>query len=286
MTVSQMPCTFLGIGAQKCASSWVHDILADHPEVAVPKTKEVDFFSYRFEYGFRWYESHWADRPDAQSTGEVSPSYFHEPGVVERARSYRPDLKVVVSLRDPVERALSQHRHLVRLGRVPGHDLSFESALTTNPTYIDQGRYFTHLSRWIQAFGVRNVHVMLMDDIRRDPADVARGLYRFLGISERHRSRALRHVSNESFVPRHQMLERAVGGLRVGMERIGAGTAWRLFGQTGARTVYRKLNRLPSAAVIPPPSAKTLAQLRSELASEMNLLGELLNRDIGHWSDR
>ena len=48
----------IGIGAQKCASSWVHSVLGAHPQIAVSEPKEVDFFSYHFDRGYRWYEGH------------------------------------------------------------------------------------------------------------------------------------------------------------------------------------------------------------------------------------
>jgi hypothetical protein len=48
--------TYVGIGAQKCASTWLHRILAEHPQVTVPEIKEVDFFSYHFDHGYQWYE--------------------------------------------------------------------------------------------------------------------------------------------------------------------------------------------------------------------------------------
>ena len=50
--------TFLGIGAQKCASSWIRNVLHDHPEVFVSHPREVDFFSYHYNRGYTWYERH------------------------------------------------------------------------------------------------------------------------------------------------------------------------------------------------------------------------------------
>ena len=48
--------SYIGIGAQKCASTWLHRILAEHPDVSVPEVKELDFFSYRYDHGYQWYE--------------------------------------------------------------------------------------------------------------------------------------------------------------------------------------------------------------------------------------
>ena len=145
--------TYVGIGAQKCASTWLHRILAEHPQVAVPEAKEVDFFSWRFDHGYQWYERQFATGPEtAVARGEISPSYFAEPAVPARIARYAPEVRVLLSLRDPVQRALSNHRHEVREGHLTGPDLSFEAGLANNPMYVEQGLYATHLRQWLHHF--------------------------------------------------------------------------------------------------------------------------------------
>ena len=278
-----MKVSFLGIGAQKCASTWISEVLADHPEVAMPDSEPLDFFSYRFENGYRWYERQFPAHQSSRHFGEMSQSYFHEPAVVDRVWDYAPDLKIIVSLRDPVERALSQHRHLVRLGIVANEDLRFEACLQTNPTYVDQGRYFTHLSRWFDRFGADRVLVVLMEDVIADPEKVASRLYRFLGVNQDHRPAGLNRVSNASYVTRYSQLERLVRGLSGRIESIGGGKAWNALAATGLRSAYRKFNRRPSESVIPPPLQNTIEQLRATFSPEVAALSRLINRDLSHW---
>lgn len=274
---------FIGIGAQKCASSWMHDILADHPQVGVPATKELDFFSHRHEFGYRWYEGQFPHSAALRMRGEISPSYFHEPAATARAQDYDRSMRILVSLRDPVERALSQHRHLARLGLLPPDDLTFETALANNPTYVDQGRYFAHLSRWIDTFGPERVHVVLMEDIRQDPAAVARHLYQFLGVDDTHQPAALRETSNPSYVPRSRALELSVRLVRGGIQRLGLGGAWKRVGDSGLRGAYRSLNRRRSEDVLPPPAPTTLDELRERMAPDLEKLSRLIRRDLSTW---
>jgi Sulfotransferase family len=281
-----MRISFIGIGAQKCASSWVHDILADHPEVAVPRLKEVDFFSNHFENGYRWYENKLVPRPGAIVAGENSPSYMHEPAVPERVFGYRPDMKIIVSLRDPVERVLSQHRHMVGLGRIPSADLTLETALATNPTYIDQSLYHRHLRRWTDRFGLERVHVIFMEDIRADDAAVARDLYGFLGIRTDHIPALLGQVKNPSHVPRNQALEERIRWLRRSAIEAGAAPAWRWLGNIGLRRLYRTVNPVATSGVIPAPSPETLQKLREGFADDVAQLSQLLHRDLTTWLPR
>lgn len=275
--------TFIGIGAQKCASSWLYDILADHPEAALSEKKELDFFSYHYENGYAWYEQQFPENPDAKAVGEISPSYFNEASVPERARLYSPNLRILLSLRDPVERALSQHRHLIRIGSVSGPDFQFETALADNPSYIDQGRYATHLSHWLASFPKSQVHVVLMEDIRKNPEETARKVYEFLGVSPDHRSAALNEKSNPSYVVRSRIMDAAIRRLRKAARQMGLSRIWQALGDSGLRNFYRGVNRKSSDAVVPPVQAETIGVLRARFSDEITRLEQLLGRDLASW---
>jgi len=278
-----MKLTFIGIGAQKCASSWLFDILADHPEAALSEKKELDFFSYHYENGYAWYEQQFPGTPGARAVGEISPSYFNEASVPERAKLYSPDLRILLSLRDPIERALSQHRHLIRIGMVAGPDYRFETALADNPSYIEQGLYATHLSRWLASFPKSQVHVVLMDDIKKNPEETARKVYEFLGIASDHRSVALYEKSNPSYVVRSRGMDKAIRFLRKTTRQLGLGRIWQVLGNSGLRKVYRGINRKPSEAVVPPVPAETLDKLRAIFSGEVGNLEQLLGRNLESW---
>jgi len=275
--------SFIGIGAQKCASTWIYDILHDHPQVRLSGHKELDFFSYRFERGFQWYSRQFGQPDAAKAVGEISPSYFHEPMAPRRLRRHLPETRIILSLRDPVERALSQHRHAVRVGDVTGEDLSFESALRTNPTYLEQGRYATHLARWLACFPRQQMLVLFFEDILREPQRVAWRVYRFLGVDTAHRSLSLGQSSNVSHVLPYRTLEKARKALRSGAGSIGLERLWECAARLGARRLYHKLNRRPSEEAIPRVEQATVNELRAFFHDEMVRLERLTGRDLGNW---
>jgi hypothetical protein len=199
--------TFIGIGAQKCASSWLYYILQDHPEVCLSEKKELDFFSFHYDNGYQWYESHFSSSRPVKAVGEISPSYFHDYRAPSRAALYDPDLKVILSLREPVERAFSHHKHLVKLGFFNGPDFSFEAGMKLNPMYVEQGLYATHLAHWLESFDQQQVLVIFMDDIKKDASAVVREVYGFLGIDKGHTPAALHDKSNPSYVVRNRALD-------------------------------------------------------------------------------
>jgi hypothetical protein len=272
--------TFIGIGAQKCASTWIYQILRDHPRIGVSEHKEIDFFSYRFDAGYQWYERRFEHCSGRPAFGEVSPSYFHEPAVPGRVAAYAPDAKIIVSLRDPVERALSNHRHEVRLGRFSGPDMSFEAGLANNPGYEEQGRYATHLGRWLECFDRDRILVLFHEDIERSPMDAAARVYEFLGVDPGHVPASLAERPNRSHATRYGWLTALKDGV---YQRPWLRSAWGLGVTMGLRSVYRTANVLPSERVIPPPGREVLATLRARLAPEIRGLSALTGRPLDHW---
>jgi hypothetical protein len=279
----QLRPTYVGIGAQKCASSWLHNILAEHPEVAVPEVKELDFFSYRYDHGYQWYERCFRNAKPARARGEISPSYFCEPAAPERVARYLPAAKILLSLRDPVERALSNHRHEVRVGHLTGPDLSFETGWKNNPMYVEQGRYATHLKRWLQHFDRSNILVVLMEDIEEDPRAVSSAVYRFLGVDDQYLPAGLTSRYNRSFASRWSLLG-SVKDTVYGATRLpGLRWLWDAAARTGLRSLYRGINTVPSSSVIPEPSAQTLLQLRQQFAPEIRELEPMIGRSLTTW---
>ena len=274
---------FIGLGAQKCASTWLHHILAAHPQVLLPDVKEVDFFSYHFDHGYQWYERKLPTGGVDRRVGEVSPSYLHDHQVPGRVKGYAPDVRLLVTLRDPVERALSNHRHEVRLGHLAGDDLSFEAGLANNPMYVEQGLYGKHLGNWLTHFPADQLHVILVDDIRERPSAVVRELFRFLGVDDSFQPPALTNRFNPSFANRSPALARLKDRVYQLSRAPGLERFWSAAAALGARRAYRRLNVVRSDVLIPPARPQTLATLRARFDADLCRLESLLGRDLTPW---
>jgi hypothetical protein len=275
--------TYVGIGAQKCASTWLHRILAEHPDVFVPEVKEVDFFSYRYDHGYQWYERGFRSDKPSRARGEISPSYFAEASVPERVARYLPAAKILLSLRDPVERALSNHRHEVRTGHLDGPDLSFATGLANNPMYVEQGLYATHLKNWLRHFPRASILVVLMEDIDSDPLAVCKSVYQFLDLDDRYVPAGLANRYNPSFATRWSPLGRVKDAVYGATRLPGLRWLWDMAAGSGLRSAYRGINTVPSSSVIPPPSAQTLSQLRQRFAPEIRELETIIGRSLATW---
>jgi hypothetical protein len=279
------PTNFIGIGGQKCASTWIYDILVGHPEVCLSKNKELDFFSNYWDRGFEWYraqfESNVADQ--AVAVGEVSPSYLYDMDAPMRVRQYDRDMKIIVTLRNPVERAYSNHKHNIRHGFVLSGDLTFESGLQTNPTYIEHGLYAAHLQHWYESFPKDQILVVLFDDIVNAPSSVALAVYRFLGIDDGYVSSALGKKSNESVAVTNVSLALRIDRLRKSINGAGMTWVWALFRGLGLRRLYRQLNTRDIDQAIPKMRPETCAYLSTFYLDDIINTERLLGRDLAAW---
>lgn len=107
---------FLCLGAQKAGTTTLHHMLAAHPQVFLPPTKEVQFFSLHYQRGLAWYAAQFEAALPNQQLGEITPYYLFHPYAPARINAVLPEVRCIVLLRDPVERCISHYFHARRLG--------------------------------------------------------------------------------------------------------------------------------------------------------------------------
>ncbi|MEE4173261.1 MAG: sulfotransferase domain-containing protein [Xanthomonadales bacterium] len=193
------PPGFLIIGAQKCGTTWLHRHLSRHADLWLPPRKELEFFSYTRhleEPGLAAYRSAFAPAGD-RLAGEATPSYFWTasasawcrqpegfqpdiPGTVRRALG--DDLRLIILLRDPVERALSAWAHYVNHGELDP-TLPFAEAGRYGGI-VDMGFYGRHFDAWRKVFDRSSFLVLTLEaDIIARPAATLERTVEFLGCS-------------------------------------------------------------------------------------------------------
>jgi hypothetical protein len=197
------------IGAQRGGTSSLYKYLGAHPSVVASLRKETQYFSRNYYLGDAWYRAHFPlaagrglkrRRP---ATFEATPDYLLHPEAASRAYAVVPEAKIIVLLRDPVNRAFSQYQLGVKLGL---ESLSFEDAIEAEPSrlapdlaamaedpmydcralihfsYVSRGMYAEQLRRWLRYFPRDNFFVVKSEEFYADPASIYRDLLGFLGL--------------------------------------------------------------------------------------------------------
>ena len=172
---------FIGIGAQRCGTTWIYEILNEHPEINMSSEKEIHFFSSNYHFGYNWYNSHFHSI-NAQKCGEYSTSYLYDLHCPERAYKYNKDIKIILSIRSPIDRFISHHKHEVIGLRYTNKNNNVKSLFKQNPTYLEYGLYFKYLSHWLEHFPRNQILTILFDDIVNNPSCVTSKIYQFIGV--------------------------------------------------------------------------------------------------------
>jgi hypothetical protein len=198
------PNTFI-VGAAKAATTSLYHYLSLHPDVFMSPVKEPNFFA-GFSTDARYrrtitritseeaYAGLFAGAGQQRVIGEASTSYLWDAGSAERIRQRVPDARIIIVLRDPIQRAFSHYLMDVRDGyqekdfydavvedyRIPGKTWGG----SPGHLYVELGLYAAQVERYLKAFGAGGqVHVILFENLRRDFRQVMQDLATFLGIA-------------------------------------------------------------------------------------------------------
>jgi hypothetical protein len=200
--------TFLGIGAPRAGTTWLHTVLGSHPDVYMPTVrKEIRFFDQYFERGFGWYETFFCPPKDAEryrAIGEISPQYLECERCPERIHASLPEARLLVMLRHPINRAYSQYGFFVQRRNFKG---SFEEFLAARPRALERGFYSRYLTRYLRHFDRRRILALVFEDALGDVDGTKRAVAGFLDIAaDRFPRSAGTSKVNSSSVPKFASL--------------------------------------------------------------------------------
>ena len=202
MSAGKIPLQLVGVGPQRTGSTWLDAQLRRHPDLALPRhVKETFFFDRHWARGLGDYRAHFP--AEAPVWAEVGPTYFDDPHAPARIASVAPEVRAVIPLRNPVDRAVSLWHHHLRKGRVPA---DFWAATEVQPRILTAGDYATHLARWTDVLGEDHVLVLLLEDIRTDPQHAMDAITDFAEIARLAVSASASERVNTSSAPRFPRL--------------------------------------------------------------------------------
>jgi sulfotransferase family protein len=182
---------FLIIGAKKCGTTFLYDLLTRHPHVEPAAKKELHYFDILYEEeSIKWYRRcfpapRWKDGRRT-ITGEATPYLDASHVVPERVARMLPRARVIALLRNPVDRAYSDYQQARRKGREP---LTFEEAIEVEKTqtlarrkYLSRSTYADHLLRWSRFFAEEQMLVLKSEDFFERTQDTLECVLNFLGL--------------------------------------------------------------------------------------------------------
>jgi len=300
--MSKRPNFFI-VGAPKSGTTSLYTYLKKHPDVFLPK-KELYYFC--FDLGFRTppiseetYLSYYSSATSQNAIGDASVYYLLSRKAAENIKRFNPEAKIIIMLREPADMVYSLHSELQSngdetiqnfeqaieleaerkqnnaVGISPHHNCPIEAFL-----YSDVAKYYEQVKRYKDAFGDKNLHIILFDDFKNDPLKEYKKVLQFLGLSDL-KLDALKAI-NPNKVPRNRAFMKFLINPPYVIKKIGT---FILPHHTRRRElVLNMLWRINTRYVARKPiSPETRAKLKVLYRADMEKLQLLIGRDLSSW---
>ena len=201
--------SFIIVGAQKCGTTTLYDILKMHPEVNMSRIKEINYFTSedKMKKGLKHYSSYFKKpKVNHKITGEASPGYMNNLEIPEMIKNNIGEIKIVMILRDPIKRAFSQYwdnrRHLSEIlneSEIVAKYLTDEYN-SKSRGYFSRGVYSKYIEEYLKYFKRSNIHIMIFEELIDNPNKELKKLYNFLTIDDSDKFLNLNKFSNSSMI--------------------------------------------------------------------------------------
>jgi len=308
---------FVIAGERRSGTTSLYHWLKSHPDVYLPDPPDFNYFiEEEIVSARRWrsgkadaaawerthqpadYAAHFAAGTGFRVAGHKGADLLFWREAHARMRRFLPDGRFLIVLRDPVARAWSHYWNEVGKGR---ESLSFEAAIEAEHERIAASDYARdHLSYLARGFYARSLRlffetlprertlVLILEEMRRDPATALAGVHRFLGLDPG-RARLpdkLEHNANWTTEPRFPSAPGLVRLLEHGWGRLSAGLVRRLTRDTERRRTWRNRANWPFRKTVAGRAmpAALKARLRDHYAAANRELAEMLERDLQDWN--
>ena len=178
---------FLGIGAQKSGTTWLHENLRQHPDLFLPAEKELHFFDLHYDRGLSRYTRAFREA-GRRLAGEITPAYsILPPERIREVHTLMPDARLILLVRDPIERAWSHA--LMELLQV--RERRFENtpsdefiAHFNSPASRQRGDYLTIIDNWLCHYRREQLFIGFYDDLTARPQLLLADILQHIGITQ------------------------------------------------------------------------------------------------------
>lgn len=288
---------FFIVGAPKAGTTSLYHYLIQHPEIFMPVRKEPYFFGNWREDGkkdLQEYLNLFGGVPESKVAGEASTAYLYLRSAAEEIKEFQSGAKIIIVLRNPVERAYSQYWHHVRNGldntfeeeleseekRIREGWRGFRPGLVPPAYYIESGRYSKHVEHYMKTFGRERVRVYLFEDLVGDPQAVCRDTFEFLGVDPVHQI-STGQVYNSSGPLRSPTFYRLLFSVPTWIrepvkQALPLGVLKKV--REGKELMLQK-----NIKAVPDMKLKTRAYLQQVFKDDVLYVEELTGRDLSHW---
>ena len=274
---------FIIIGVAKSGTTALYQYLSEHPDIFMSHLKETNFFAYSAgdkqqninnEFNIKNWEQYCAlfdDATDGQLTGEASPLYFESNIAPKNIKSTLPEVKLILSLRNPVDRAFSGYLMHLRNGRAK---TDINNAFTIDKHYVQAGFYADRIANYLVHFPRDQIKIVLFYDLVKSPISVCSEIFSFLGV-------------DKSFVPnigvKHNEGSYPISSVMNYIINLGA--RFKILRRILPRFLLVTVKSLKEKNLGPKPeiSVKVKDRLKALYRDDIQQTSQIIEKDLSRW---
>lgn len=286
---------FFIIGAQKASTTSLHRILQQHPDIFLPDKKELEYFSLddQYQQGEEYLSLYYQNIAGERCVGLSDVQLVFLEQAPERLHAYNPQVKLIVTCRNPIDRAYSAYWYLRHNGREDAD--TFEAAIErelevrqhgmrdrADQCYLEHGHYGEQINRFLRLFSRENMYVLLTDDMRTP--EYLPDLVSWLGLDPGDIVSLARKRQNQASAPRFRWLQgllRNPDSLSQRLYKRSVPHSVRRFVTQNIVNVVSRWNMRPFQ--YPEMLEGTRKQLQAYFAPHNRILEAILGKDLSHW---
>lgn len=186
------------IGPQKSATTWVYNCLSENRNFFVPNTNTLHYYDINYYKGKEWYVEFYEEADEDQILFDPTMTYIRSPWAPRRIAADNPEAKIMLCLRNPVDRAFSHYWHEKKKGHV---DVDFDEILQNYDLYsswLEPGFYAEHIERYLRHFDREQLLCLRFRTLQTDPQAFLKRILQFAGVDEEFEPSWLHEKSNEA----------------------------------------------------------------------------------------
>ena len=218
---------FIIIGSMKCGTPSRYYDICEHPCVSAAAYDEIGFFDSNFHLGLNWYRSMFPRKKQIEDirrkegaaiTGEDTPFYFWNPIAAKRIQKILPNIKLIIILRNPIDRAYSEYQDLVsRESNSPSFETFIENEINTrkkgiiiteenfeifnqNDSYLLKGIYIDQLKIWAGLFPKEQIFTLSTESLNSDPTASMESVFQYLNLPD-YKIKKPQHQKQKKYTP-------------------------------------------------------------------------------------
>lgn len=186
------------IGPQKAATTWVYRCLQGHPEIACPPKDSIHYFDIFYAKGREWYAQSFQEAESNQKLFDPTYTYIRSPWAPRRIYRENPRAKIVLCMRNPIDRAFSHYWHEKKKGKIT---FDFKEVLTNYDlfsSWVEPGFYAEHIERYLEYFPRDQILCLQFQTLRKDSEEFLRRLFFFFDVDSTYTPSVVQEKVNQA----------------------------------------------------------------------------------------